>query len=42
MPTPLTLSSECLGWARTAHYITAVADDGDVQLRSEAGGPARY
>jgi hypothetical protein len=42
MPTPLPLSSECLGWARTAHYITVIADDGDVQLRSEAGTPTRY
>ena len=22
-----------MGWARTAHYITAIANDGDVQLR---------
>jgi len=39
---PIALSADCLGWARTAHYITAVADDGDVQLRSEAGAPTRY
>jgi len=39
---PFALSADCLGWARTAHYITAVADDGDVQLRSESGGPTRY
>ena len=30
-----------MGWARTAHYITAIAN-GDVQLRSEAGVPTRY
>jgi hypothetical protein len=42
MPTPLPLSTEALGWARTAHYVTAVADDGDVQMRSEAGAPTRY
>ena len=35
-------AADCLGWARTAHYITAVADDGDVQLRSESGAPTRY
>jgi len=39
---PIALSADCLGWARTAHYITAVADDGDVQLRSESGAPTRY
>jgi hypothetical protein len=39
---PIALSDDCLGWARTAHYLTAVADDGDVQLRSEAGAPTRY
>ncbi len=39
---PITLSTECLGWARTAHYVTAIADDGDVQLRSESGAPTRY
>jgi hypothetical protein len=36
------LSADCLGWARTAHYITAVSNDGDVQLRSESGAPTRY
>lgn len=36
------LSADVLGWARTAHYVTAVADDGDIQLRSEAGAPTRY
>ena len=39
---PIALTADCLGWARTAHYLTAVADDGDVQLRSEAGAPTRY
>jgi hypothetical protein len=39
---PIALSPDCLGWARAAHYVTAVADDGDVQLRSESGGPTRY
>lgn len=39
---PLALSADCLGWARTAHYLASVADDGDVQLRSEAGAPTRY
>ena len=39
---PVELSADCLGWARTAHYLTAVANDGDVQLRSEAGAPTRY
>jgi hypothetical protein len=42
MPTTLDLSTEVLGWARTAHYVSAVADDGDVQLRSDAGAPTRY
>jgi hypothetical protein len=41
MPTPLALSTEALGWARTAHYVTAVADDRDVQIRSEADAPTR-
>lgn len=41
-PNPIGLSADCLGWARTAHYLTAVADDGDLQLRSEAGAPTRY
>jgi Immunity protein 61 len=32
-----------LGWARTAHYLASVVDDdGDVELRSEAGAPTRY
>jgi hypothetical protein len=39
---PIALSAECVGWARTAHYVTTVAEDGDVQLRSEAGAPTRY
>jgi hypothetical protein len=39
---PIGLSAECIGWARTAHYVSAVADDGDVQLRSELGAPSRY
>lgn len=42
MSTPPTLSADVLGWARTAHYVTAIADDGDIQLRSEAGTPTRY
>lgn len=39
---PVPLTAECVGWARTAHYVTTVAQDGDVQLRSEAGAPTRY
>ncbi|HEX7825501.1 MAG TPA: Imm61 family immunity protein [Mycobacterium sp.] len=39
---PITLGADCIGWARTAHYVTAVADDGDMQLRSEVGGLTRY
>jgi hypothetical protein len=39
---PIGLTADCVGWARTAHYLTTVADDGDVQLRSEAGAPTRY
>lgn len=39
---PITLSAACIGWARSAHYITEPVDDGDVQLRSEAGTPSRY
>lgn len=40
---PLALSADCLGWARTAHYLASVVDDdGDVELRSEAGAPTRY
>ena len=39
---PIGLSADCLGWARTANYLAAVADDGDLQLRSEAGAPTRY
>lgn len=42
MPSSLTLSSDVLGWARTAQYVTTIADDGDMQLRSEAGAPTRY
>lgn len=38
----IVLSSACRGWARTAHYVTALADDGEVQLRSEVGAPSRY
>lgn len=36
------LSDACVGWARTAGYVTAVADDGEIQLRSEIGAPTRY
>ena len=36
------LSAECLGWAQAAHYVSAVAEDGDVQLRSMVGAPSRY
>ncbi|AFM20293.1 hypothetical protein Mycch_5658 (plasmid) [Mycolicibacterium chubuense NBB4] len=39
---PVGLSADCLGWARTAHYLAAAAEDGDLQLRSEAGAPTRY
>lgn len=39
---PIALSDACVGWARTARYVTTVAVDGDVQLRSEAGAPTRY
>lgn len=39
---PIALSAACIGWARSAHYITEPADDGSVQLRSEAGAPSRY
>ena len=39
---PIALSAACIGWARSAHYITEPVDDGDVQLRSEAGAPSRY
>jgi uncharacterized protein (DUF427 family) len=39
---PVALTAECVGWARTAHYVTTVAEDGDIQLRSEAGAPTRY
>lgn len=42
MPAPLSLSTEVLGWARTANYVAVIADDGDVQLRSHAGAPTRY
>jgi hypothetical protein len=41
-PAPIALSAACIGWARSAHYITEPADDGGVQLRSEAGAPSRY
>ncbi len=36
------LSADCQGWARTAHYTLTVADDGDVMLRSEIGDSTRY
>ncbi len=39
---PIALSAACIGWARSAHYITEPVDGGDVQLRSEAGAPSRY
>ena len=39
---PIGLTAECVGWARAAQYLTNVADDGEVQLRSEAGAPTRY
>ncbi len=39
---PIALSAACIGWARSAHYITEPVDDGEVQLRSEAGAPSRY
>ncbi|MDT5232252.1 MAG: hypothetical protein QOD88_1522 [Mycobacterium sp.] len=39
---PIALGAVCIGWARTAHYVSSVADDGDVQLRSETGGLTRY
>lgn len=39
---PIALSAACIGWARSAHYITEPADDGGVQMRSEAGAPSRY
>uniref|UniRef100_A0A5Q5BT21 Uncharacterized protein n=2 Tax=unclassified Mycobacterium TaxID=2642494 RepID=A0A5Q5BT21_MYCSS len=42
MPASCALSADVLGWARTAHYVTAIADDGDIQLRSDAGAPTRY
>ena len=42
MSTSPRLSADVVGWARTAHYVTAIADDGDIQLRSEAGTPTRY
>lgn len=42
MPEPPSLSTEVLGWARTAHYDSTIADNGDVQLRSLAGAPTRY
>lgn len=42
MPEPPSLSTEVLGWARTANYDSTIADDGDVQLRSLAGAPTRY
>lgn len=42
MPAPPSLSTQILGWARTANYATAIADDGDVQLRSLVGAPTRY
>lgn len=39
---PIALSAACIGWAASAHYITEPADDGGVQLRSQAGAPSRY
>lgn len=42
MLTPPALSADVVGWARTAHYATTIAEDGDMQLRSEAGAPTRY
>lgn len=36
------LSAEVLGWARTAHYVAVTAENGEVQLRSEAGAPTHY
>lgn len=36
------LSVDVLGWARAAHYVAGIADDGDIQLRSEVGAPTRY
>lgn len=42
MSDSLALSRDALGWARTAHYIAVIADNGDVQLRSEVGAPTRY
>ena len=39
---PIPLSDDCAGWARTAGYVIAVADDGEIQLRSEVGAPTRY
>lgn len=41
-PGPILLSDDCVGWARTAGYVTTVADDGEIQLRSEVGAPTRY
>lgn len=38
----VSLSADCLGWARTAHFVAAVAEDGDIQLRSEVGIATRY
>ncbi|WP_231963839.1 TNT antitoxin family protein [Mycobacterium adipatum] len=42
MSKPPTLSADVTGWARTAHYVTLIADDGDIQLRSETGTPTGY
>lgn len=36
------MGADVLGWARTAHYATTIAEDGVIQLRSEAGAPTRY
>lgn len=41
-PAPIALSAACIGWVRSAHYIAEPADDGGVQLRSEAGAPSQY
>jgi hypothetical protein len=36
------LSTEVLDWARTAHYVAAIADEGDLQLRLEVGARRHY
>ena len=42
MTEPVRLNEELLDWARCAHYVSSVVDDGDLQLRSQAGVPTRY